>query len=516
MRGDFCIQHLFFFSGHGHTRDNGNKGYLVPVDAPNPNRDEKGFVRKAFAMVDVLALARRIESRHALFLFDSCFSGTVFKQKALPRQKTAITRSMAGKVRQFITAGAAGEEVPARSTFTPAFVDAIAEGKADLYPDGYVTGTELGFYLQSEVPRYVRQSPQFGKIRDYELSRGDFVFVSGTKRGDGAAHTDPPVAEAFALEIAFWNSIKESNDPDEYRIFLKEFPGGAFAELAEARMKKIEVGWAEPRSAVPLPSSTPQPGGTFRDCLKDGSPSPKMVAIPAGEFLMGSKEDEEGRDDDEGPQRRVSVARFALGATEVTFEEYDRFAKATGRRLPDAGGRGRGNRPVSNVSWNDATAYAEWLSGQTGKKYRLPTEAEWEYAARAGTTTRYHWGDGEELACRYANGYDASGKEKYDLDWASLACDDGYPNTAPVGSFSPNGFGLYDMSGNVYEWTCSRYQAPYDGSEQRCVAKGVDSRRVVRGGSWLNEPRFLRSASRDRNFSDEANYFVGFRIARAF
>nr|VFJ42546.1 MAG: Formylglycine-generating enzyme, required for sulfatase activity, contains SUMF1/FGE domain [Candidatus Kentron sp. DK] len=595
---------LFFFSGHGHTRDNGNKGYLVPVDAPNPNRDEKGFVRKAFAMVDVLALARRIESRHAIFLFDSCFSGTVFKQKALPRQKTAITRSMAGKVRQFITAGAAGEEVPARSTFTPAFVDAIAEGKADLYPDGYVTGTELGFYLQSEVPRYVRQSPQFGKIRDYELSRGDFVFVSARKRGDGASvRIDPPVAEASALEIAFWNSIKESNDPDEYRIFLKKFPRGAFAELAEARMKKFgverppqpasatlivrsnvtgdtvflddrpagptspephrlapgehtvrvekegflpfetritltaggketlrahlaEVPAAIPSGALadhptPPPSSRPglagpgardgkkAPGETFRDRLKDGSLGPEMVAIPAGQFLMGSREDEKDREDDEGPQRRVSVARFALGATEVTFEEYDRFAQATGRELPNDRGWGRGKRPVIHVSWKDATAYAEWLSGQTGEEYRLPTEAEWEYAARAGTTTPFSTGE-----CIHTDQANYNGTYNYADCGAKTGVYRG--KTVPVGSLPTNPWGFHEMHGNVWEWTCSLYKNPYDGNEQRCVAKGVDGRRVVRGGGWFGSPWSLRSANRDRISTDEAFNFIGFRIARAF
>jgi hypothetical protein len=167
---------LFFFSGHGETRLDGRKGYLVPSDAPVPAKDEKGFLKKALPMSQILAWARLIESKHVLFLFDSCFSGTVFKQKSLPEMPPHISMLTAEPVRQFITAGSAGEAVPANSVFTPAFIDGLEHGLADLDKDGYITGTELGVYLQGKVPLHVRQTPQFGKISDYELSRGDFVF----------------------------------------------------------------------------------------------------------------------------------------------------------------------------------------------------------------------------------------------------------------------------------------------------------------------------------------------------
>ncbi|WP_069472510.1 caspase family protein [Candidatus Marithrix sp. Canyon 246] len=144
---------LFFYSGHGESRNvNGNiKDYIVPVDAPDPNVDDKGFVKKAVSMNQVVTWARDIESKHALFLFDSCFSGTVFKSKKAHKIPRQITQAMAKPVRQFITAGSANETVPARSTFTPAFVDAIAEGDGDLYKDGYVTAKELGLYLKNVV-----------------------------------------------------------------------------------------------------------------------------------------------------------------------------------------------------------------------------------------------------------------------------------------------------------------------------------------------------------------------------
>jgi hypothetical protein len=146
---------LFFYSGHGHSR--GNKGYIVPVDAPNPHSDDKGFFRKAVAMNQVVTWARNIESKHALFLFDSCFSGTVFKSKNIPRPKQ-ISRAMRLPVRQFITAGSAKEEVPAKSTFTPAFVHALAYGAGDSNNDGYITGMELGLYLWNEVPKHTCES----------------------------------------------------------------------------------------------------------------------------------------------------------------------------------------------------------------------------------------------------------------------------------------------------------------------------------------------------------------------
>jgi len=172
---------LFFYSGHGHTRKNGEKGYLVPTDAANPNIDEKAFLRKALNMNNIVTLARNIEAKHALFLFDSCFSGTVFQAKDLPKVPRQLTQATQLPVRQFITAGSADETVPASSTFTPAFVDALKYGWGDLTKDGYVTGQELGLYLQSEVPKHTQQTPQFGKIKDYKLSRGDFVFIVGTK-----------------------------------------------------------------------------------------------------------------------------------------------------------------------------------------------------------------------------------------------------------------------------------------------------------------------------------------------
>ncbi|MBU2646141.1 caspase family protein, partial [bacterium] len=178
---------LFFYSGHGYSRKNGTKGYLVPTDAPNPEKDRKGFLRKALNMNMIITWSRQIESKHALFLFDSCFSGAIFKTKALPKTPPHINAFTASPVRQYITAGSAGEEVPARSVFTPSFVRAL-EGEADLNKDGYVTGTEMGMFLNEKVMGYnSQQTPQYGKIKDPDLDRGDFVFVSPATPGSASA-----------------------------------------------------------------------------------------------------------------------------------------------------------------------------------------------------------------------------------------------------------------------------------------------------------------------------------------
>lgn len=176
-------QLLFFFSGHGFSRKNGKKGYLVPADSPDPNEDEIGFLKRALPMTRIITWSKEIEAKHALFLFDSCFSGTIFKSRALNKIPGHISQKTARPVRQFISSGSAGETVPARSVFAPLFIRAI-EGQGDLNSDGYVTGEELGMYLNKEVMVYeTGQTPQYGKIRDPDLDEGDFVFQIASTRG---------------------------------------------------------------------------------------------------------------------------------------------------------------------------------------------------------------------------------------------------------------------------------------------------------------------------------------------
>ncbi len=252
----------------------------------------------------------------------------------------------------------------------------------------------------------------------------------------------------------------------------------------------VEGASSQEVSATPQSQSQVTPGEVFRDRLQDGSLGPEMVWIPAGTFRMGDIQG--GGHSDEQPVHEVSVSRFAMGRYEVTFAEYDKFAEATGREKPYDWGWGRGNRPVIYVSWNDATAYAEWLSGQTGHSYRLPTEAEWEYSARGGTETQYWWGN--EIGTNKAN---------------CRNCGDSFDYTAPVGSFDANPFGIYDTAGNVWEWTCSEYENLYNGQEQLCV--NTASRLSLRGGSWVTG---LRAAGRSYGMPTGRYVLVGFRVSR--
>ena len=247
---------------------------------------------------------------------------------------------------------------------------------------------------------------------------------------------------------------------------------------------------------------------TFQDRLVDGGFGPKMVWIPAGTFRMGDLQG--GGDRDEQPVHEVLIKqRFAMSRYEITFAEYDRFAQATGSELPGDNGWGRGDRPVINVTWNDAVAYAKWLSDQTGECYRLPTEAEWEYAARAGTETKYWWGN--TASHEYANyGQDkcceglAVGKDRWEY-------------TAPVGSFACNPFGVCDMTGNVWEWTCSEYEDKYSGKELTCIkslGKNDAGPVVIRGGSWVGNPWYIRAADRFRGGVSARVIDFGFRLLR--
>ena len=199
---------------------------------------------------------------------------------------------------------------------------------------------------------------------------------------------------------------------------------------------------------------------------------------------------------------------FAIGKYEVTFAEYDRYLYAQGikeRNFPSDQGWGRERRPVINVSWDDAVAYARWLSKQTGKRYRLPTEAEWEYAARGGTTSTWFWSDDVSQACTYANvfdrGHEAELKSRYRITWESAPCEDDYAETAPVGSFKANAFGVHDTAGNVWEWVEDCYHETYEGAPLDGSAWNDDgcNLRVLRGGSWYYDPGLLRASSRNRD-----------------
>lgn len=232
---------------------------------------------------------------------------------------------------------------------------------------------------------------------------------------------------------------------------------------------------------------------------------PSIVKIAPGCFQMGTPEPEVGRFNDE-QLHQVCVKGFSLATKEVTFREYDSFADETGRPRPNDQGWGRGERPVVNVSWNDATAYAEWLSSTTGKDYRLPTEAEWEYAARAGTSTAFWTGD-----CIDTKQANYKGTSEY-ANCATQGNTD-RRETVAAGSLPSNPWGLHEILGNVWEWTCSAYSRQYDGNELHCAKGNLATQRVRRGGSWSNSAQHLRAGRRYFNRPSHETSDAGFRLA---
>jgi len=247
----------------------------------------------------------------------------------------------------------------------------------------------------------------------------------------------------------------------------------------------------KPAVLTPEQERTLAPESEFRECALG---CPTMVVVPAGSFMMGAPESEKKADDNERPQHEVTLAKpFAIGKFAVTFAEWDACVETGAcRRM----GRG-GDRPVIDVSWEDARLYAAWLSRVTGKEYRLLTEAEWEYAARASSKTRYFFGDDEAELNQYA-WYEGNSGGK----------------TWPVGKKKANAFGLYDMHGNVWQWVEDCYHASYEGapSDGSAWALGDCRRRVIRGGAWVNAPAALRAATR---FSAELRGIdIGFRLGR--
>ncbi len=272
---------------------------------------------------------------------------------------------------------------------------------------------------------------------------------------------------------------------------------------------------AQLASLAPALETEPTPGAAATgETWTDPTTGMEFVWIPKGCFQMGSPASESGRSSDE-PQHQACVEGYWLAKYEVTNTQYRQFKPS------HDSGNFRGNnlngdtQPAVLVSWDDAVAYAEWLTAKTGKTFKLPTEAEWEYAARAGTQTARYWGDDDANLCRHANIADRTSKVAFsDFDQAYDGCDDRYKVSSPVGRFAPNAHGLHDMLGNVSEWTSSPYDKAYAGGEKRAAHAGEGGPRVVRGGSWETDPWYMRSAYRNYRSPGVGFSDTGLRLAR--
>ena len=517
------------------------------LDTPHPENAGE-FDLYSIDMVKFVSDSKKIHAKHVLFMFDSCFSGTILnlRNRVTPPH---ITDRIKNPVRQFITAGRADEPVPDRSEFKKAFLNLLEGRVKEPMPDGYLTGVELGDYLYRTVPEFSNgQHPQHGKIHDQQLNTGDFVFVLPQNRQDGNGDSGIELDTIAALNITSTpegatvyvdGNLIGTTPVRGYQIdtgvrLERQVSVGLELSGYKSRVKKMtlkggqQFPWDvhfEKMTGEPVPSKSkprvpqtiiendvtlneearsPSPNILQTILGKDGAP---MILIPASEFQMGHD-----GNSSTSPVHTIYVDAFYMDVHEVTVGQYNQFVHGTGHRpLPSwvSTYSPTDRHPVVGVSWHDAMAYAKWADK------RLPTEAEWEKAARGGLVGKYHsWGDAalDGTQCNFAdrNLSEIWDRERIDgQNWADKNIDDGYVYTAPVGSYPPNGYGLYDMAGNVWEWCFDAYDENFYANSPRKNPIGdiiitdvenntmtVNKMRVARGTSWYDAPGSVWIASR--------------------
>ena len=482
---------LFFYAGHGLQVDGVN--YLVPTDARLAAESDLPFEAVALDLV-----LKGMGGGTNLAFLDACRDNPFARAWRGAGRSTSVGRGLSpvskpgtgGLFIAFATdPDSTAEDGDGRnSPFTAALKEHIE-----------TAGLEVNRLLTQVRRTVLADTRQAQRPWSNSSLNDEFYFVQPSPTGK--PDTPSPAGDAPDPAAEMWLQIRGTTDVQLLERYLAIYPNSRYRPSAQARLDELR-GW--------------RIGERFRDCAR----CPEMVVVPAGSFLMGSPESERKRDEREGPVHQVRIAApFAVGVYEVTFAEWDACEDAGGCRghLPDDADWGRGRRPVIFVSWEDARAYVGWLSEKTGKRYRLPSESEWEYAARAKTRTSRPWGDSQSGQCSHANGGDAFAKRvsKYP-NWAVVACDDGHVNTAPVGRYEGNAWGLHDVLGNVWEWTEDCWNKSYEGAptDGSAWGSGDCSTRVLRGGAWTSNPWRLRSASRLARVFDDRSFWSGFRVAR--
>lgn len=519
---------LFFYAGHGLQIKGVN--YLPAVDANIHSEDD--VPTQSINVGQVLDIMEDSKTRLNLIFLDACRNNPFARSFRSGGGGLARVNAPSGTLISFATrpGSTASDGEGSHGLYTDHLLKQME--RANLPIEQVLKGVVIGVKTDSKG----QQEPWMEGSLD-----GDFYFLGGPSVAPSGTATAAAsgISEAAAFELSFWDSVKASNNSEDLRAYLAQYPEGRFAALARSRVASLAAG---PNvAAAPAAQSRQQeahsepgtPGSSFRDCPQ----CPEMVVVPPGDFAMGSSRNVMGSGEDERPRHDVKISQsLAVGRFEITRGQFAAFVQETGYKAEsacyvwamgavwenqpgktwrDPGFAQDDLHPVVCVNWQDTKAYLSWLSRKTGKPYRLPTESEWEYFARAGSKTSRYWGDDPSLGCDYANLHDASTQQQFHFDWEPHDCKDGFNATAPVGKFKPNAFGLYDVLGNAWEWvedclSTNYINAPTDGS-----ARVTDdcAKRVYRGGGWSG-PALPRSGLRNGNPVSYRSQLLGFRVVR--
>jgi formylglycine-generating enzyme required for sulfatase activity len=545
---------LFYYAGHGVQVRGSN--YLVPVNA-NPTR-EADVLLQAVDTSLVLTAMEGSGTKLNLVLLDACRNNP-FAARGMRGADGGLAQMRApeGTLISYATqpGNVAFDGDAGHSPYTNALARTVRKAGLDLFQTFNEVGLAVMQATGNSQQPWVSASP----------IKGTFHFVIS-----GEVTTAPATGGRISDAAEAWAATQNSSSIAVLQTFADRYGNTIYGRMARARIEELKGSMAAPAPgssrlqtaevAPPVRPSLPctshsstgvslssraasplsvdeecalKPKDGFRECDK----CPDMVVVPAGTFTMGSPASELDGSDRERPQHAVTIAQpLAVGKFAVTVDQFEAFIRdthgqagsscrtleggkmeeRTGRSWRDPGFPQTSAHPVVCINFADAEAYVDWLSMRTGKRYRLLNEAEWEYAARAGTATRFFFGNDDKVLCRYANGTDAAAKLKVPGLGPSASCNDGFAYTAPVGSFAANAFGLYDMHGNARQWVEDCFHPSYAGAPADGSAwKSTDcTARVQRGGAWGYRPANLRSAYRDGIEPTMRRSFTGFRVAR--
>jgi formylglycine-generating enzyme required for sulfatase activity len=526
---------LFYFAGHGlHVA---GKTLLRPVDTDS--RSPASLLTKGIELRSVLAaMSAPRPGKRNLVILDTCLNNPFDRAAA---GNTAIAATPDATLLAFATApGSVAVDGASHGIYTEALLHAMLVPDSEVHDVlSRVAGNVRRATSDRQVPWisstlsgafHFKANASVSRLQDTASTPHGIVFASGSR---GVIPKD----SAEQYELTFWDSIKDSSHASDYEAYLQAYPKGRFASLARARIERLRASAPKaetpapgapaaparksppaakpaPETARPAPAAPPSeqsaqpaqpaqpapspPPAVAKGEVKDCAACPILVSLPGGTYAMGSN----ASDPSEKPAHQVTIRKpFAIGKFEVTVEQWDACVAAGDCPRVATDGNRPGNTPARDVSWDDAQHYVKWLGKVSGQPYRLPTEAEWEYAARGGSASRFWWG--EQMRKGNANCKD---------------CGDPWQQDAPakVGSFAPNAYGLHDMSGSVWEWVHDCWHNTYKGAptDGRAWDEANCRVRVIRGGSWRDGASYMPATTRFKYDAAVRQSQNGFRVAR--